>query len=359
MANERPLPNCVRQLRQRRGWSQEQLASAAGVSRAAVSAIEIHRLVPSVAAALAIAKALDCRVEDLFGSTEGGPPDEAWAWPPPTGTCRYWRALVGDRVLRIPTEPTVAGLLPHDGVFSGGVAKVIRDSQPERTLVLASCDPAAGLLAAEHERATGFRLLPLHRSSRESLELLRQGLVHVAGIHLARVGDEDANATAARAVLGGGYSLLRFANWDEGIAVQPGIPAPSIRSLVQGRLRWIGRENGAGARQCQDEVLGERPAPRRIARDHRGVAEAIRCGWADAGVCLRLVSEEAGLTFLHVRDEAYDLCFPESLAADPRLKKLLGVLRSPGLRALFTGLPGYELSRALDCRSLVGTSTYS
>jgi molybdate-binding protein/DNA-binding XRE family transcriptional regulator len=350
MANERPLPNRVKQCRQRRGWSQDQLATAAGISRAAVSAIEIHRLVPSVAAALAVARALECRVEDLFGSGEESA-DEAWAWPPPTDPCRYWCALVGERVLRIPAESTVAGLLPHDGVFNGRVAEAIRDPRPEETLVLASCDPAAGLLASEYERATGLRLLPLQRSSRQSLELLRQGLVHVAGIHLAAADDEGANATAARAILGGGYSLLRFANWDEGVAVQPGI-STSIRSLVKGRLRWIGREPGAGARQCQDEILGDRPAPRRIARDHRGVVEAIRCGWADAGVCLRLVSEEAGLTFLHVRDEAYDFCFHGSFAGDPRLKKLLAVLRSPGVRALIAGLPGYQLSRSFDCRTI-------
>ena len=109
---------------------------------------------------------------------------------------------------------------------------------------------------------------------------------------------------------------------------------------------------GAGARQCQDEILGNQRVPRRIARDHQGIAEAIRCGWADIGVCLRLVSEQAGLTFLHVRDEAYDLCFPQSLASDVRFTKLLVLLRSPGLRALFDALPGYELSRTFESRSL-------
>ena len=39
------------------------------------------------------------------------------------------------------------------------------------------------------------------------------------------------------------------------------------------------------------------------------MAEAIRAGWADAGVCLRLVSDQAGLDFLSIREEAYDLCF--------------------------------------------------
>jgi molybdate-binding protein len=322
------------------------------VSRAAVSAIEICRLVPSVAAALALARALDCTVEDLFGRGEEEPSEEAWAWPPTTNPCRFWRARVGDRVLRFPVEATVAGILPHDGVFRDGVTEDVRDVCPEQTLVLASCDPAAGLLASEYERASGYRLLPLQRSSRASLELLGQGVVHAAGIHLATTDDDVANAKAARTVLGDGFALLRFASWDEGLAVQPGISVRSVNALVRGNLRWIGREAGAGARECQDEILGKHPAPRRIARDHRGVAEAVGCGWADVGVCLRLVSEQAGLTFLHVRDEAYDLCFPQSLASDVRLKKLLELMRSPGLRALFDALPGYELSRTFESRSL-------
>jgi len=328
------------------------LASAAGVSRTAVSAIEINRLVPSVAAALALAKVLDCTVEELFGHAKNEPSEEAWAWSSTTEPCRFWRAHVGGRVVRFPVEPTVAGILPHDGVRKHGVTEIVRDVRPEKTLVMASCDPAAGLLASEYERATGYRMLPLHRCSRDSLELLRQGAVHVAGIHLATTDNDAANANAAKTVLGDGFSLMRFASWDEGLAVKPNIPAPSINALVRGNLRWIGRESGAGARQCQDGILGTHPVPRRIAKDHRGVADAILYGWADVGVCLRLVSEQAGLTFLHVRDEAYDICFPESLAADVRLKKLLELMRSPGLQALFASLPGYELSRNFESRSL-------
>jgi molybdate-binding protein len=87
--------------------------------------------------------------------------------------------------------------------------------------------------------------------------------------------------------------------------------------------------------------------PRHIAKDHRGVAEAIRCDWADIGVCLRLAAEEAGLKFIKVREEAYDLCVPSALAADPRVSKLIAVIRSPAFQALFP-LPGYQLSREIE-----------
>src|ERR1043166_4035508 len=243
-------------------------------------------------------------------------------------------------------------MLAHDGVFQNGKEKLVREINPRQTLVMASCDPAASLLASEYERATGLRLLPLYRSSRQALDLLQRGVVDIAGIHLAPARNEKANSQEAKAVLRPGFFLLRIATWDEGLAVDPSVAKSSVDSLVRARLRWVGREKGAGARQCQDELLGNRSEPDHVARDHAGVAEAIRSGWADVGVCLRVVCDQAGLKFVHVRDEAYDLCFPTALESDHRVKKLLEVLRSPALQSLFTSLPGYELSRQVECRAI-------
>jgi molybdate-binding protein len=143
--------------------------------------------------------------------------------------------------------------------------------------------------------------------------------------------------------LGPGFRLLRVARWEEGIALSPSRKLTSVRAAQRSDLCWIGRENGSGARQCLDELLGSRRAmPRCIATDHRGVAEAIRSGWADAGVCLRLVSEEAGLDFLGVRLEAYDLCFPARWEEDPRIQALLDVVRSASYRRTLGELPGYN-----------------
>ena len=83
-------------------------------------------------------------------------------------------------------------------------------------------------------------------------------------------------------------------------------------------------------------------------RYHRGVAAAIRCGWADVGVCIRLVCEEAGLSFIKVREEAYDLCVAASAENDPRLRKLMDVIRSPALRMQYGALPGYRLANGGD-----------
>jgi len=345
MSDARQRDNRVKARRVERGWTQAELAERAAISRAAVSAIEIHRLVPSVAAALALANVLGCTVEELFRTSDE--PDGAitWAWPPIQDPCRYWQANVGNRTLRYPVEASVDGVLGHHGVFMNGSFFPSSEAAPEQTLVMASCDPAVSLLAAELARSSGFRLITLPRPGQSALHLLGQGLIHLAGVHFTTAHAPDANGSAVKECLGDGYRLARVARWQEGLAIAAGVGVRSVRSVVAAKLRWVGRENGSAARQCQDELLPHRPPPRRLARDHRGVAEAVRCGWADVGVCLRLVSEEAGLKFLTVREEVYDLCYSARWEADPRIQALLRAVRSPSYRRILGELPGFDTTQ--------------
>jgi molybdate-binding protein/transcriptional regulator with XRE-family HTH domain len=339
MSTDTSLANCLRSRRLSRGWSQQQLADRAGIARASVSAIEIERLVPSTAAALSLAAALDCHVEDLFQLPGRALAEPIWSWQRSEQENRFWQADIGGRALRYPYEASELGTIEHDGVVSAG-AHEMRAASPPSTLVMASCDPAVALLAAELARVAGIRLLAFSRSSRQALALLKRGLVHAAGLHLSRA-DKEGNAAAVKAELGPGFQLVRVALWEEGVATTAD-HSLSVHSLLKSRIRWVGREAGSGARECLDELLGSRAAPRRMARNHRAVVEAVRGGWADAGVCLRLTAEEARLKFLPVREEAYDLCFSVTMATDSRIQGLLKVLRSTAYRTMLDDLPGYR-----------------
>lgn len=336
---ETQLNNNIKQFREDRGWSQQELAERAGLSRAGISAIETGKLVPSTVAALALAKVFGCTVEELFKL--GGQGEIHWAWPPAKTPSRYWRAAIGGRLMLYPVEYSPLGMTPHDGVFRDGRLFENPFSDPYRTLVIASCDPAAGLLAAEYARATPFRMLVLSRPSRRSLELLRDGLVHVAGLHLAKSSEPEGNLKAARDILNVPFSLLRMADWEEGLALAPGLGASPVHQLLTSNIRWIGRESGSGARQVLDDLLKEGSSLSLMARDHQGVVEAIRAGWAEAGVSVRLTSDEAGLDFIALREEAYDLCIPASHADDARVKALVEVVRSSSMKNMLKELPGY------------------
>ena len=165
--------------------------------------------------------------------------------------------------------------LAHEGIFHQGRFENRSQVPAADVLVLASCDPAVGLLANEYHRLSGFYILALQRPGREALSLLARGLVHVAGVHFEQRGQRGGNATAARELLGDAFCLLRAAYWQEGLAVASNRRVRSVQMAVDGRLRWVGREPGSAAGELQQELLSGR-VPKHVARGHRNVAEAVR-----------------------------------------------------------------------------------
>lgn len=60
------MRNRMRDLRAERGWTQDQLARAIGVSRQAVNALETERHDPSLDLAYRIATVFALKIEDVF-----------------------------------------------------------------------------------------------------------------------------------------------------------------------------------------------------------------------------------------------------------------------------------------------------
>jgi putative transcriptional regulator len=58
--------NRVKELRTARGWTQEQLADAVGVSRQSINSIERERYVPSLPLALTFARVFGCSTDQIF-----------------------------------------------------------------------------------------------------------------------------------------------------------------------------------------------------------------------------------------------------------------------------------------------------
>ncbi len=335
--------NSVLARRLARQWSQAELAERAGISRAAVSAIEGDRLSPSVATALALAMVFECSVEELFGrgrTTKSRGPE--WAWTPRGESSRYWEAEIGQRRLLYPVEAISLNHTAHDGVWQNGILREQGAAGAETTLVMACCDPAAGLLAAEYARASGFRLLVFPRGGRAALELLRLRLIHVAGLHYSTEEHPERNAEVARTQLGGDFRLLRMAQWEAGVALAANDRSRSAESVARRPLRWAVREPGSAARECLNELLGNRRFSGREVNGHAAVAGAVLAGWAEAGVCVRFSAAEAGLNFLPLRMEKLDLCFPAAFQHDARIQALVRLLRERAYRRLVSDLPGYN-----------------
>ena len=60
------IGNRVKELRGERGWTQQQLADAVGVSRQSINSIERERYVPSLQLALTFARVFGCSTDEIF-----------------------------------------------------------------------------------------------------------------------------------------------------------------------------------------------------------------------------------------------------------------------------------------------------
>lgn len=60
------IRNRVKELRDARGWTQQQLAEAVGVSRQSVNSIERNRYVPSLELALLFARVFAVSTDEIF-----------------------------------------------------------------------------------------------------------------------------------------------------------------------------------------------------------------------------------------------------------------------------------------------------
>lgn len=63
---EHSITNRIKELRTLRGWTQEHLAQAAGVSRQSINSIERNRYVPSLELALKFAQIFTCSTDEIF-----------------------------------------------------------------------------------------------------------------------------------------------------------------------------------------------------------------------------------------------------------------------------------------------------
>ncbi len=75
--------HAVRELRRRKGWSQQELADASGVGQDTISSLELGRHEPRPSTLRKIAGALGVEVADLFGGADTpkavAPPSREWA----------------------------------------------------------------------------------------------------------------------------------------------------------------------------------------------------------------------------------------------------------------------------------------
>jgi putative molybdopterin biosynthesis protein len=380
---ESPVRTSLRSMRQKLGLQQQDLATQIAVSRQTLSAIESGETVPSTLIALNLARALHCRVEDLFSlGDEGGNLEAHFVTgathrTPPrrssTGAAQKVRVAMGQVgkqwVARpLDDDPAMAQGTPADGIATvpkgrtaSGTLRVrpLRDLDAlRRNLLVAGCDPALGLLGRHlEERFRAPRLHWIELGSHAALEELAEGRVHIAGLHLddLKTGNQNA-ATVHRRFGDEPMILVTLASWELGLVYRAGKARAfkTVADLSSKGTRVIAREPGAGAQELLESAL--RLAGLELyhlnvvarARGHRSVAQLVATDVGDTGIATRSAAASYDLAFAPLTEARFDMVFSAELASDERVQSMLDCLSSTRFRKDLGAMTGYRTTRTGD-----------
>lgn len=344
--------NSVKLRREALKLGPSELARRAGMTRQALHRIEAGDHSPGVLAALHLARALACRVEDLFQlpSTEL----EAGLVGRAAVGQRLHLACVGGALLAYPLSGVEA--------LSGSADALLTETLPgerarlspltpaqtwERAAVLCGCDPALSLLRGH---AAPARVLLRPAVSEAALAALVSGEAHAAGLHLYDPVSGESNLPFVAAALPDQMvHIYALWSWEQGLSVPPGNPQrlSTIADLGRAGVRIANRPPGSGSRRLLDHwlaqagldagqlsgYLDEYPSP-------LDLAGAVARGQADVGVGPRSAAQAHGLAFVPLLRERFDLVVPDQHLKHPGVQALLQAARSPALRAELVALGG-------------------
>jgi len=361
------MENRLREKRQAAALSQKQLADLAGITRQAISALESDQYSPATSVALQLARALRCRVEDLFSLKQSGEIVEGELlgslakidWPQ-----RAQVIQIGQRLLVRPLDglgelaslsATADGLIIESKPGNRRVKiKLLKDREAvRRKIVVGGCDPAmflAGEYVRQHDREN---LVPCLMGSSIALAALKRGDIHVAGVHLADENSADWEPGDLKQHVGDmDCMIVTFAHWEEGFIVRQGNPKKirTAADIEKTTIRIVNREKGSGARRLLDKQLKtQRIRPDRVkgyadeVSSHLEVAARVKANLADTGIGVRAAASICGLDFIPLQRERYDLVIPkahyETLSG---LQVLLDTIVSKSFRDELEALGGYD-----------------
>jgi putative molybdopterin biosynthesis protein len=223
---------------------------------------------------------------------------------------------------------------------------------------------AAPIVGGSHDpllewalRESGSGLATLAVGSEAGFARFTAGETLAAAIHLhALEAAVDANIAAVknRSDLQDAV-MIAFCRREQGFLVRPGNPLKlgSIEDVTKTRARIAMRPKGAGAQLLLLTLLhrakislDQLAAVVPLCPTGPDIAQAIRAGRADTGIATRGVANAAGLDFVSIVWESFDLVMRQRDYFHPPLQSLFNFLHSQELGARARELGGYDLKSA-------------
>jgi putative molybdopterin biosynthesis protein len=223
--------------------------------------------------------------------------------------------------------------------------------------------PPMPIVAGSHDpllewalRESGCGLATLAIGSEAGLDRFVAGEVAAAAIHLHALDDAEADANVA-AIRGQGQLhdavLIAFCRREQGLLVASGNPLKlkSIADVVQKGARIAVRPSGAGAQLLLLALLAQAKAAYAdlkvvspVSPTGPDIAQAIRAGRAQCGVATRSVANAAGLDFVSLTWERFDLAVRQRDYFHAPIQALMDFLRSDVFFGRAKEMSGFDLA---------------
>ena len=211
-------------------------------------------------------------------------------------------------------------------------------------------------------RESGSGLASLTEGTARGVDRLRRGEVIAAAVHFHSddVAAEEANIAAARAMPGlHDAVLVGLARREQGLLVPSDNPKQlhSLADVIASGAQMAVRQPGAGAQMLLDVLLKRASAgPKDLRRleppclTGPDLAAAIRAGRADCGIATRAAAKSAGLDFVPLLWENFDLLMRQRSYFRPSMQALIGFLGERRLKQRAAELTGYDPAPAGQIR---------
>ena len=211
-------------------------------------------------------------------------------------------------------------------------------------------------------RESGSGLATLAVGSEAGFERFIAGETMAASMHLHALEDPDADtniaAMAGRSDVQDAV-MIGFCRREQGFLLAPGNPLKikGIDDVVSKRARIAMRPKGAGAQLLLLALLHRMKASLEklaavtpVCPTGPDIAQAIRAGRAHTGIATRSVADAAGLDFVSIVWEPFDLVMRQRDYFRPSLQALLKFLHSDELAGRAKEMGGYDLRDAGSVR---------
>lgn len=227
-------------------------------------------------------------------------------------------------------------------------------AQKGRIVVFGSHDPGLERLAdwmRSDPNTPDMDVYPV--GSLDGLVALRQGLCHFTGCHLFDPADGGYNTSYVRHFFPGQVMhIITLAYRQQGLLVAPGNPR-AIQELVDIQredIRFVNRKRGSGTRLWLDQKISALGVEASHVRGytnevntHDQVANAVYEGLADVGLAVYAAARQAGLDFIPLFEERYDLILTDETFQEKLVAPALDHLHSGQFRMALELLGGYNL----------------